>query len=54
MSIIHSQNLDQSQNSDIVEDQNFENDDLGTFQNDLITINLYYSQFVKYSKYIRD
>lgn len=54
MSIIHSQNLDQSQNSDIVEDQNFENDDLVTFQHDLITINLYYSQFAKYSKYIRD
>ena len=54
MSIIHSQNFDQSKNPDVVGDNDFENDDLVTFQHDSKTINLYYSQLTKYSKHIRD
>ena len=54
MSIIHLQSFDQEQNSEIVNDDNFDNDDLLSFQHDSKTINLYYSQLTKYSKHIRD
>ena len=35
-------------------DENYDKDDLITFQLESNKINLYYSQFVKYSKHIRD
>ena len=54
MSIIQSPSFDQEQNSDIVSNDDFENDDLITFHNDSKIINFYYSQLTKYSKYIRD
>lgn len=54
MSIIHSQSFDQKQNSDIISDDNFDEDDLITFQHDSELIKLYYSQLTKYSKHIRD
>ncbi|KAK8840721.1 hypothetical protein M9Y10_030498 [Tritrichomonas musculus] len=48
------QNCDQDQNSDIVVDEDFENDDLITFQHDSTTITFFYSQLTKYSKNIRE
>ena len=54
MSNFNTQNCDQDQNSDIVGDENFESDDLITFQHDSATINFYYSQLTKYSKNIRE
>ena len=39
MSNFNTQNCDQDQNSDIVGDENFESDDLITFQHDSATIN---------------
>ena len=54
MSSFNPQNCDQDQNSDIVEDEDFESDDLIKFQHNSTTINLYYSQLTKYSKHIRD
>lgn len=49
-----SQNLGQEQKSDIIDDDNFENDDLVSFQHDSKTINLFYSQLTKYSKLVRE
>ena len=54
MSNSNQQNCDQDQNSDIAGDEDFENDDLITFQHDSTTINFYYSQLTKYSKNIRE
>ncbi|KAK8845001.1 hypothetical protein M9Y10_021175 [Tritrichomonas musculus] len=49
-----SQNLGQEQKSDIIDDDNFEKDDLVSFQHDSKTINLFYSQLTKYSKLVRE
>ena len=54
MSNSNSHNLDQDQHSDIPDDNNFENDDLISFQHDSKTIKLFYSQLTKYSKHIRE
>ena len=54
MSNFSSQELDQDQNSDIIDNNDFENDDLVTFQHDSKTINLFYSQLIKYSKHVRE
>ncbi|KAK8872139.1 hypothetical protein M9Y10_007900 [Tritrichomonas musculus] len=54
MSVLSFQNFDQGLNSDINDDDNFENDDLFTFQHNSKNINLYYSQLTKYSKHIRE
>ena len=42
------------QHSNNLDDNNFDNDDLVTFQLDSQTISFFYSQFTKYSKHIRD
>ena len=49
-----SQSFDQAQNSDSIDDESFENDDLVTFQHNSAKIKLYYSQLTKYSKHIRE
>lgn len=53
MSKNSSENNDQAY-SDLISNNNYDNDDFISFQLDSNTINLYYSQFVKYSKHIRD
>ena len=50
----NSQNFDQEQHSDIIDDGDFENDDLITFQHNSTKFNLYYSQLIKYSKHVRE
>lgn len=52
MSDFSSRIFDQEQNSEIIGDDNFENDDLITFQHCSKKINIYYSQLTKYSKHI--
>ena len=54
MSEIHSQSFDQTQDSGNLNDDDFKNDDLITFQHESKTINFHYSQLTKYSKHIRD
>ena len=54
MSDFISQRFDQEQQPDIIDDNNFENDDLITFQHNSTKINLYYSQLTKYSKNVRE
>ena len=54
MSDFSSRIFDQEQNSEIIGDDNFENDDLITFQHCSKKINIYYSQLTKYSKHIRE
>ena len=54
MSDFSSQSFDQAQNSDSIDDDSFEEDDLVTFQHNSAKINLYYSQLTKYSKHIRE
>ena len=49
-----SHSIDQEQNFDIIDDDNFENDDLVTLQHNSTKINLYYSQLTKYSKHVRE
>lgn len=53
MSKINSHSFNQ-QNPDNVEDEDFENDDLITFQHESKKINFYFSQLAKYSKHIRE
>ena len=43
MSDFSSQSFDQAQNSDSIDDDSFEKDDLVTFQHNSTKINLYYS-----------
>ena len=54
MSNLSSQTLDQEQHSDILDENDFENDDLVTIQPNSTKINIYYSQLTKYSKHIRE
>ena len=54
MSNFNSQSFDQEQHSDIIDDSDFENDDLITFQHNSTKFNLYYSQLIKYSKHVRE
>ena len=54
MSVLSLQDFDQGPNSEINDDDNFEKDDLVTFQHNSKSINLYYSQLTKYSKHIRE
>ena len=51
---IQTQNFDQEEDPDMTGDDNFDDDDLITFQHELKKINFYYSQLTKYSKRIRD
>ena len=48
------QSFDQENHSDTIDNDNFEKDDLITFEHDSKEINLYYSQLTKYSKHIRE
>ena len=54
MNDFSTQSFDQKQQSNIIDDDNFENDDLITFEYNSKTINLYFSQIIKYIKYVRD
>ncbi|KAK8842165.1 hypothetical protein M9Y10_026394 [Tritrichomonas musculus] len=49
-----SQTLDQDQQPNIIDEDNFEDDDLVPFQPNSTKINLYYSQLTKYSKLVRE
>ncbi|KAK8865444.1 hypothetical protein M9Y10_010992 [Tritrichomonas musculus] len=54
MNDIYKQSFDQIHNSDIIDDDNFENDDLFSFQHNSKKINIFYSQLTKYSRHVRE
>ena len=54
MDDLNSKNSDQEQNSDFVDDDSFEKDDLFKFHLNSSEICIYYSQLTKYSEHIRE